>query len=166
LEELRRELNESKDAIAIAITFNCNSDYHPSNEQYISENSAANILLSIFQRILSAAGAYSFDEFGELASQLDPNSLDTPVKIKRLAFLFFKCFVVKISVNRNKPLKSFTLLIDEIVHVFNEISEIDSNFTMKHFEYTLSTVKSAMLDTSCFGQGKYVLLVFKCLLSY
>jgi len=119
-------------------------------EQYIDNNSTANIFLSIFQRILRAAGACDFDNFGQLVKQLDHTSLKDN-NIKDFAKSFFQALIMKLDVNSS--LTSFTLLVDEIMFVFKQINDVDPGFTMNHFENALLILKSAMLDVSYRGAG-------------
>jgi len=151
LEELRRHFNQDNHSIAIAITFNCQGDYTSGEEDYASGNLPLSILLSIFQRILRNVVASEAREYKKSVMLLDFSSLKSKKDLINFTRLFFQTLIVKLDVK--KSLSTFILLVDEIMHVFNDIYYANPNFTMRNFEETLSILKSAVLDHAFYGAG-------------
>ena len=132
LEELRRATNRRDDAVAIGVTFNCNSLYEKSDEAFLGQkNGDINIILSIIARISCIVYGISFEDSLDLMKQISKNLKYSNIIAKDTRIL--RCFIQHVlqqMTEGGKEVKDFVLLIDEVMKVEDSTGSLEAALSM------------------------------------
>ena len=132
LEELRRETNRRDDAVAIGVTFNCNSLYEKRDEAFLGEkNGDINIILSIIARISCIVYSIPFEDSFDLMKQISKSLKYSNIIAKDTRIL--RCFIQHVlhqMTEGGKEVKDFVLLIDEVMKVEDSTGSLEAAMSM------------------------------------
>jgi len=130
LEELRRATNDRDDAVAIGVTFNCDSLYEKRFETFLEEkNEEINIILSIIVRISCTIYGLSFSESLRFMSRISKTLMFDKFTIDELLRYFIQHVLIQMT-EGGKEVKDFMLLIDEVMKVEDSTGSLAAAMSM------------------------------------
>ena len=170
LEEIRRRLNNEKDTVAIAITFNAHSEYPHSGEIYVEgpEYWSMNIMLAMLTRIAVVVyGGESIKMIRIIRDNIHELNLEgykgstCLSELSTLARVFLQHFMldldssVKAGSGGKERLEKFVILVDEVMVFDDRLSRSNGyghgTYTISDFKNALAAIQEAVLDLEFTG---------------